>query len=187
MSLPWCNFLCLITAVWLFHLVKTEKKKMMNLLGFNLYETLHVKFYQYQDISPQEMVGHLCTNFLSLLQHILFLMPLSGKAWGSLDTVHTWTSLYKNWTYIVQNIRSFFKLGISRFKVDVPSATQCPFHNTILDCHVLSVQNAIIPPVTSSNCYFFDYLIFSIKQEKNKKLGRRRMACQIYRLQFWIL
>ena len=71
--------------------------------------------------------------------------------------------LYKNWTYVVQNIRSFFKLGTSRFKVDVPSATQCPFCNTILDCHVLSVQNAIIPSVTSSNCYFFDYLIFSIK------------------------
>ena len=32
--------------VWQFHLVKTEKKKMMNLLKFNLYETLHVKFYQ---------------------------------------------------------------------------------------------------------------------------------------------
>ena len=34
--------------VWQFHLVKTEgkKKKMMNLLEFNLYDTLHVKVYQ---------------------------------------------------------------------------------------------------------------------------------------------
>ena len=45
---------------------------------------------------------------------------------------------------------------------------QCPFHNTILDCHVLSVQSAIIPPVTFGNYYFFDCLIFSVKQEKNE-------------------
>ena len=124
------------------------------------------------------MVGHLCVNFLSLLHHILFLMPLFDTAWGSLDTVHTWTSLYKVWTYVVQNIRSFFKLRISRFKVDVPSITHCPFRNTILDYHVLSVQNAIIPPVTFSNYYFFDYLIFSINKRK-MKIGRLKIFCRL--------
>ena len=46
LSLLQHNFLCLIAAMCEFHLVKIEKKKMMNLLEFNLYETLHVKVYQ---------------------------------------------------------------------------------------------------------------------------------------------
>ena len=107
------------------------------------------------------MVGHLGTNFLSLPQHKLFLMPLFGKAWESLHTVHTWTSLCKVWTYAVQNIRSFLKSGISRFK------QVCPFCNMISDCHILSVQNAIIPLITFSNCFFI-YLIFSVKYKKNE-------------------
>ena len=42
-----CNFLFNYSYVWQFHLVKIEKKKVMNLFEFNLYEmTLHVKVYQ---------------------------------------------------------------------------------------------------------------------------------------------
>ena len=123
-SFPQRNFLFLITVMSDSLIWWKLKKKMMNLLEFHFYETLRVKVYLQHDISPQVMVGHLCTNFLSLPQHILFLMSLFSKALESLDTVNTWTSLYKVWTHVVQNIRSFFKLGISRFKVDVPSATQ---------------------------------------------------------------
>ena len=113
-------------------------------------------------------ISSMCANFLSLPQRILFLMPLFGKAWETLDTVHTCTFLYKVWTYVIQNIRCFFRSGISRFKFDVPFAAR------FLICHVLGVQNAIILPVTSSNYYFFDYWMFSVKgkmKRRQKKNG----------------
>ena len=103
-SFPQRNFLCLITVMSDSLIWWKLKKKMMNLLEFHFYETLRVKVYLQHDISPQVMVGHLFTNFLSLPQHILFLMSLFSKALESLDTVNTWTSLYKVWTYVVQNI-----------------------------------------------------------------------------------
>ena len=153
----------------------------MNLLEFNLYETtcyvLSVAWY-FTTRNGRSLVYQFSVPSAS---HTFF----DAIVWHSMGK--PWYCPYLNLFIQSLNMLFFFKLRISRFKVDVPSATHCPFRNTILDCHVLSVQNAIIPPVTSSNCYFFDYLIFSIKQEKNKKLGRRRMACQIYRLQFWIL
>ena len=37
------------------------------------------------------------------------------------------------------------------FKVDVPSATQCPFRNMVLGSHVLNVLNAIILQEISPN------------------------------------